>query len=38
MAKLKNPMTGKYEEVDDYHYFDVTGEFPKKSKKKKLRY
>jgi len=28
MVKIKNPKTGKYEEVDDYHYLDVTGHFP----------
>ena len=28
MVKLRNPKTGKIEEVDDYHYFDVTGKFP----------
>ena len=28
MVKLKNPETNKYEDVDDYHYFDVKGHFP----------
>ena len=28
MVKIKNPETEKLEEVDDYHYFDVEGEFP----------
>lgn len=28
MVRLLNPKTGRYEEVDDYHYFDVAGHFP----------
>lgn len=28
MVRLFNPVTNKYEEVDDYHYFDVKGRFP----------
>jgi len=35
MVKLRNPKTGKMEEVDDYHYFDVVGRFPSSIKKRK---
>jgi len=34
MVKLRNPETGKMEEVDDYHYFDESGEFPQNKAKK----
>ena len=37
MVRLKNPDTGKMEEVDDYHYFDVTGHFPKQNIKKQYK-
>jgi len=35
MVKLKNPLTGKMEEVDDYYFFDVKGRFPQHNKKNK---
>jgi len=38
MVRLYNPVTNKFQEIDDYDYFDITGTFPKyhkKSKKKK---
>lgn len=28
MVKKRNPETGKLEEIDDYHFFDVEGRFP----------
>lgn len=30
MVKLRNPKTGKIEEIDDYHFFDIKGRFPTK--------
>lgn len=29
MVRLFNPVTNRFEEVDDYEYFDVTGSFPR---------
>ncbi len=29
MVKIYNPKKKRYEEIDDYHYYDVTGHFPK---------
>jgi len=38
MVMLRNPISGKMEEIDDYHYFDVMGHFPVyKDKKKKVK-
>ena len=37
MVKLRNPKTGKIEEIDDYHYFDVEGVFPQYKELKKRR-
>jgi len=28
MVRLFNPVTNRFEEVDDYEYFDVKGTFP----------